>query len=339
MTSLNRRQFTRSLLALPAAALVGTGLGSLAPAAASAAPADWNTHFLADTLSGNIMHQVRYGGGNWNARWNEIAPSTNALYALSAAGIAKDLHVVACIGETGPKHAIRNADGSWKAFSPIPSQSGPTGLVDRMAAASVGTVLHVFAAMRWSGDLYHTVRNEDGTWWANWKLLRTFTSIDYLAAARVGTTIDTAVVSNGEIVHAIRSSGGTWSGWGNIESAAGEIGDIRGVTLAGIGSSLHVVALTNAYSIHHAIRNVDATWQRFREVPGFTSRGPFAASAANAGGELQLGVLELADGKQVGTHTIRHADGTWQTVRSIPTAGLPATDNDLAMVALAATPR
>ncbi|GAA2167395.1 MULTISPECIES: hypothetical protein [Glycomyces] len=339
MTSLDRRQFTRSLLALPAAALVGTGLGALAPAAASAAPADWNTHFLADTLSGNIMYQMRAGDGSWNTRWNEIAPNPYALYSLSAVGISKDVHVAACIGEEGPKHAIRNGtDGSWTAFSPIPSQSGPTGIV-RVAATSVDSQLHVFAATRDSGDLYHTVRNADGTWWASWKLLRTFSSIDHIATTRVGTTIDTAVVSNGEILHSIRSSGGTWSGWGNIESAAGEIGDINEVTLAGIGSNLHVVALASAYRIYHGIRRADATWQRFQQVPVFSGKLPFTASAANAGGELQLGVGELIDGKQVGRHTIRRADGTWQSVRSIPTAGLPTTDNDLATLSLAATPR
>ncbi|GAA2124150.1 hypothetical protein [Glycomyces algeriensis] len=342
MTSLNRRQFNRSLLALPAAALVGTGLGSLAAGTASAAPADWNTQFLAGTLGSNIMRQTRYGGGSWNARWNEIAPDPvhKALYSISAAGISSALHIVACIGEEGPKHAVRNtADGSSTPFSPIPSQSGPTGIV-LVAAASVGTQLHVFASIRDSGDLYHTVRNGDGTWWASWKRLRSFANgIEHIATAKVGTTIDTAVVSNGEILHAIRSSGGTWTGWGNIEGAAGEIGDVNEVTLAGIGSSLHVVAMTTRYGLHHAIRRADATWQRFQEPAVLEGRIPFSASAANAGGELQLGILELSDGKQVASHTIRRADGTWQPVRFISTAGLTDTDDDLANLVLAVTPR
>ena len=82
-----------------------------------------------------------------------------------------------------------------------------------------------------------------------------------------------------------------------------------------------------------------ATWQRFRAVPVFSDKVPFTVSAANAGGELQLGVGELIDGKQVARHTIRRADGTWQPVRSIPTTGLPGTDNDIATFALAVTPR
>jgi hypothetical protein len=339
MTSLDRRQFNRSLLALPAAALVGTGLGSLAPAAASAAPADWNTHFLADTLSSNLMYQMRAGDGGWNARWNEIAPGTHTFYYIAAAGISKDLHIITSFGNGDPVHRFRNGtDGSWTPFSAIPSQSGPTGIV-RVAAASVNSQLHVFAATRDSGDLYHTVRNGDGTWWNSWKLVRTFASIDHLATTRVGTTIDTAIVSNGEIVHAIRSSGGTWTGWGNIEGAAGEVGNIREVTLAGIGSNLHVIALTSAYDMYHAIRRADATWQRFREVAVFSGLYPFAVSAVNAGGELQLGVGELVDGKQIARHTIRRADGTWQPVRSIPTAGLPATDSDIATLTLAVTSR
>jgi hypothetical protein len=84
---------------------------------------------------------------------------------------------------------------------------------------------------------------------------------------------------------------------------------------------------------------VDATWQRFREVAVLEGRIPFSTSAANAGGELQLGVLELVDGKQVASHTIRRTDGTWQPVRFISTAGLPETDNDIATLVLAVTSR
>jgi hypothetical protein len=338
MTSLNRRQFNRSLLALPAAALVGTGLGSLAPAAASAAPTDWNTHFLADTLGGDLMRQMRAGDGTWDASWREVHSNTTGIYSVSSVGISRDLHVVAAFDEGVPKHFFRNGtDGPWTVPSYIPSQSGPPGIL-RVAATSVNSQLHVFAANRDGGRLYHTVRDADGTWWDSWELVQTFGRIDHIATTRVGTTIDTAVVSYGEILHAIRDSNGTWSSWGNIEGAAGEVGNIRSVTLAGIGSNLHVVALTSLYRIHHAIRRADASWQRFREVSVFSGLYPFSASAVNAGGEMQLGVVDLVDGKQFVKHTIRRADGTWQPVRSVPTAGLGAT-TDVMTVSLAVTPR
>jgi hypothetical protein len=208
----------------------------------------------------------------------------------------------------------------------------------RVATTSVGSQLHVFAATRDSGDLYHTVRNADGTWWDSWQLVRTFASIDHIATTKVGTTIDTAIVSNGEIIHAIRASNGTWTGWGNIEGAAGEVGDITEVTMAGIGSNLHVVALTSAYDTFHAIRRADASWVRFREVAVFNDKYAFGASAVNAGGELQLGVCELIDGKQIIKHTIRRADGTWQPLRAVSTAGLIANDG-VATLSLAVTSR
>src|SRR5687767_8511285 len=107
MTSFDRRQFHRSLLAVPAAALVGSGLGALAPAAASAAPADWNAQFLAGQANGELMHQLRAGDGTWQPSWNKVA-TPNATYRVSCAGISKDLHIVAAIGSGAPSHGIRN---------------------------------------------------------------------------------------------------------------------------------------------------------------------------------------------------------------------------------------
>jgi len=329
MTALDRRQFNRSLLAVPAAALLGTGLGALAPAAASAAPADWNAHLLAGQANGELMHQTRAGDGTWKPRWTEVDTASGTLYYMSSAGIAKDLHVVASINGEPPKHCFRSGtDGSWTAFGLIPSLSGPTGAA-QVAVTSLDDKLHVFAA---SGTgLYHTVRNVDGSWWASWKLLRTFASISHIATTRVGTTIDTAVVTNGEILHAIRSSGGTWTGWGNVESGAGEIGAISRVALAGIGSQLQVVALTGSGDLYHAIRKADATWQQFKRMTAFANYTPIAIGAANVGGETQVAVIDLTATSQVIRHTIRSADGTWQPIRTVPATGLTANPGDLAL--------
>jgi len=335
MTSLNRRQFNRSLLAVPAAALVGTRLGALAPAAASAAPADWNAHVLAGLANGDLMHQTRAGDGTWKPSWEEVDTPTATLYRVSCVGLSKDLHVVAALNNGAPSHGVRNrSDGSWTAFSPIPSQSGPTTGAPHVAVTSLASKLHVFGASEGGSTLYHTVRNEDGSWQPRWVTLRTFGSIiSHVATARVGTTIDTAVVTDGKLFHAIRASDGTWSNWGNIEGAAGDIAnDVLDVALAGIGAQLHVVALSGSSEVYHAIRRGDGSWQRFRKVTAFSNYSPFAISAANVGGEMQVGIIDFtANASQIIRHNIRRSDGSWTPVRTVRATGLTDAPGVLAL--------
>ncbi len=334
MTSLNRRQFNRALIAVPAATLVGTGVGVLASRTVSAAPADWDAHLLAGVPSSpGLKHQTRAGDGTWKPSWEEASTPGAALYSLSCAGISKDLHVVASVdGNTVSHCARRGSDGSWTAFRPIPLQSGPTG-APGVAVASLGKALHVFGCSERGNTLYHTVRDTDGNWQPSWVTLRTFgTLISQVATARVGTTIDTAVVTDGNLFHAIRASDGTWSNWGNIESAAGQIENgVLEVALAGIGSQLHVVALSSSMDAYHAIRRADGSWQRFRKVTAFANYSPYSVSAANVGGELQVAIIDWADSKQILRHNIRRTDGSWTPVRSIPGTGLTGRTGNLAL--------
>jgi len=335
MTSISRRQFNRSLLAVPAAAVVGTGLGALASAAASAAPADWNAHVLAGQANGDLMHQTRAGDGTWKPSWVEVDTSPpRTLYRVSCVGMSKDLHLVAALNNGAPSHGVRNgSDGSWTAFSPIPSQSGPTTGAPHVAVASLGRELHVFGASEGGRTLYHTVRNEDASWQPRWVTLRTFGRISHVATARVGTTIHTAVVTDGKLLHAIRASDGTWSNWGNIESAAGDIAnDVLDVALAGIGAQLHVVVVSGSSEVYHAIRRGDGSWQRFRQVAAFSNYSPVDISAANVGGEMQVGIIDFtANASQIIRHNIRRSDGSWTAVRTVRATGLTDAPGVLAL--------
>lgn len=337
MTSLNRRQFNRSLLAVPAAALVGTGLGALTPAAASAAPADFNAELLALQSNGELMHQTRAGDGSWKPRWNEAGTDPGDIAFAACAGISKDLHVLVSLDRDAgrnPRHCFRNGtDGSWSTFSEIPVDGGPQGTAT-LAMTSLGSQLHVIATN--DGTLHHAVRNGDGSWQASWSELRTFASISDLAITKVGTTLDVAVVKDGEILHSIRASDGTWSSWGNVESAAGEIGNIGGVTLAGVGAALHVFAVDGSGFLHHAIRRGDGTWRRFQRVTAFTeSLGRLInLTAANVGGVVQFACVDL--GTRSIRHAIRNTDGTWSRVGTVRADGLTDTpDPGLALTATA----
>ncbi|GAA1659888.1 hypothetical protein GCM10009830_01140 [Glycomyces endophyticus] len=331
MTEIDRRRFHKTLLAVPAA-LLGTGLGSLAPAAASAAPADWNAHLLTGLANGGLMHRTRAGSGSWDPEWSGL-DTDGTLYYVAASGVSTDLHVVASINGTAPRHRFRSAaDGTWTPFETIPSASGTTG-VAQVAATSLDGRLHVFTAA--NGAVRHTSRGADGTWDASWVRLRTFTSITHLAATRVGSTLHVAAVVDGAIFLNIRAADGTWGSWANVENSAGQIGDVSRVALAGTGAQLQVIARTSDYLLHHAIRKGDGTWQRFAKPAALSGLKPIAISAANVGGETQLGLIDLTGAGQVVKHTIRRTDGTWQKVGTVSSAGMATAPGELA---LAGTP-
>lgn len=334
MTSLNRREFNRSLLAVPAAALVGTGLGALTPAAASAAPADWNAQLLALQTNGELMHQTRAGDGTWKPSWDEVGDDAGEIASVAGAGIDQDLHVVVSMQRDAgrnPRHCYRNGtDGSWTTFSEIPVDGGPQGTAT-LAMTSLNRQLHVIATN--DGTVHHAVRNADGIWQNSWSELRAFESISDLAITRVGSTLDVAVVVNGTILHSIRASDGTWSGWGNVERAAGEIGWVGEVTLAGVGAALHVFAVDGSGFLHHAIRRGDGTWRPFMRVAAFTeSLGRLMnLAAANVGGAVQFACVDF--GTRSVRHAIRSADGTWSRVGSVRPTGLTDKPGGLALTA------
>lgn len=335
MTAIDRRQFNRSLLAVPAAALLGTGLGALAPAAASAAPADWDAHFLAGMANGELLHRTRTGDGSWGTGWEKATTPPATLYRVSCVGLNGNLHTVATLNSGTPDYGVRrSADGSWTDFTPIPSASGPTTGAVHVAVTALNGELHVFGASEGGGTLYYTVRNADGVWQPRWVSLKTFGRISHIATTRVGSTIDTAVIADGKLFHAIRASDGTWSGWGNIEGAAGDIGDPYDVAVAGIGSQLHVMALNGSSDVFHAIRSADGTWQPFRKAAVFNDFTPFVVSAANVGGELQVGIIDIAaNGTQAVRHSIRRTDGSWQTAGTVSRSGFTDEPGVLAMAA------
>jgi hypothetical protein len=332
MTALDRRKFTRSLLAVPAAALVGTGLGALAPAAASAA-AGWETQFLAGQANGELKHRWRRVNGSDGPAWDPVDTPGGTLYRVSCVGVAEDLHVVATLNSGTPDYGVRHgADDSWTEFTPIPSLGGPTAGAVHVAVTALDGELHIFGADEGGTTLYHTVRGVQGAWQLRWKALRNFGRITQIATTRVGTTIDTAVVADGKLLHAIRKADGTWTGWGNIESAAGDIENLLHVALAGIGSQLHVLAVNGSGEVYHAVRRVDATWRQFRRVSVFDQYPTFVVSAANVGGELQVGAIHRhpAGGQGV-RYSIRGSDGTWELARTLSGSGFTDEPGALAM--------
>lgn len=318
MASLDRRTFNRSLLAVPAAALAGASLGALAPAAASAAPADWDAQYVAGAGGQPLQHRTRSGAdGKWTPSWNPVDGAH--AFNVSCVGMYNGLNVVASNINEVPSHGIRAADGTWSDFTPIPSTSAPTG-VPNIAATARANALHVFAATYGAANLYTTTRDKNGNWSPRWSAVKSFTGVTNVATTRVDSAIATAVTTDEDKLHlSFQASDGTWGGWGNVGNAAGSIGGFYNVALAGVGKQLHVFALSQTRGgIFHAIRRADGSWRQFRTLSVFGERRPSRFSAANVGGEIHVAIVEItASNNQVIRYSVRRTDGSWLSLGTI----------------------
>ncbi|WP_371616485.1 transglycosylase family protein [Streptomyces sp. NBC_00454] len=117
------------------------------------------------------------------------------------------------------------------------------------------------------------------------------------------------VNGGGAIYHGLRNADGTWSGFGNIASQAGDIGTVGSIADAGVNGDTHVVAVGGNGHIYHTIRLANGTWGTFGDVNAAAGSlaGVSKVSAVSTGTEVS--VLAVADGKL--NHSVRHADGTW----------------------------
>ncbi|WP_328299405.1 transglycosylase family protein [Streptomyces sp. NBC_00435] len=117
------------------------------------------------------------------------------------------------------------------------------------------------------------------------------------------------VNGGGAIFHGLRKADGTWTGFGNIESQAGDIGTVGSVADAGLNGDTHVVAVGGNGHVYHTIRLANGSWGTFGDVDAAAGAlGPVTkVSAVTIGTDVN--VLAVADGKL--NHSVRHFDGSW----------------------------
>ncbi|QGV77322.1 trypsin-like serine protease [Streptomyces ficellus] len=142
----------------------------------------------------------------------------------------------------------------------------------------------------------------------------------WMLQTRSGKT-STLLQSGANLYQGLRLADGSWTGFTDVQSAAGDIGGIRTATAAGIGSSTHVVAVGTDGRLHHTIRRIDGTWTQFGdigEVAGVLG-SLTQVSAVSVGNDLH--VLALANGKVF--HTLRNASGHWSPFGDISTVTGP----------------
>ncbi|WP_371675477.1 trypsin-like serine protease [Streptomyces sp. NBC_01276] len=124
-----------------------------------------------------------------------------------------------------------------------------------------------------------------------------------------GWKAETLVQADSTLYQGIRLNDGSWTGFTDVQSKAGNIGGVRTAAVAGIDRDTHVVALGGDGRLHHTIRKADGTWGVFGDVNAAASSlsGITQVSTVSIGTDLH--VVAIAGGKVF--HTVRNAAGNW----------------------------
>ncbi|MEU8463958.1 trypsin-like serine protease [Streptomyces sp. NPDC029003] len=125
-----------------------------------------------------------------------------------------------------------------------------------------------------------------------------------------------ALVQSGtSLYQGVRLADGSWTGFEDVQSKAGNLGGIRSSAVAGMNGDTHVLAISNSGGLFHTVRNQNGTWGGFGDVFSVAnSLGSLTqVSATSIGNDLH--VVAVADGKAF--HTVRNAAGQWTPFRDI----------------------
>ncbi len=213
-------------------------------------------------------------------------------------------------------HAVMSLDGRWESFDLIDSEidgfvgASATEVGGALALVGVGT----------DGELYHTQRRADGSW-GPFAGLRDRVPFggprEFYGAACSGARETLELVglgSDGRLYHATCDSEGRWRDHFEAIDTESHRGPdaFAAAACAGVGDSLHLVALDESGRLHHTLRDNDSGWQDLRglsQLYDAPARFISIDCAAVWGGSLH--VVGLGSDAQL-YHTIRFPDGSWQ---------------------------
>lgn len=207
----------------------------------------------------NTRLRIRHADG----RWSDLStPFRHHAGQNSVAAVNGELHVVRQSDVSGfpTSHAARRADGSWYSAPSMPVRGVPK------AVATNGMLEVLFA----DGDsVMSTTLRADGTWTPATPATSFPAGVrSYgLEVARVGADLHVvARAEGGAMLHAIRRSTGTWTGWGDVGAETGVPGRIIDTAVTASRNTLHLAVTTETGGLFHAIRFENGTWQRFADV-------------------------------------------------------------------------
>lgn len=234
-------------------------------------------------------------------------------------------------------HEIRDGNGNWSGFEPLAGVGGaPTFAASRVAVGGFADGSLQAIAIGNDGNLYHTIRNKDGSW-QSWNPTAgaggapTFQASS-IAVAAINDPSDTvhngdldvaAVGNDGLLYFNIRYRDGNWQGW---QPTAGAYGAptfaAKGVAMTGMpDDTMQIIAIGNDGNLYHNIRNdTSGVWQGWAPMAGASGAPSFQASVVAITGLDDDSAQVIAVGNTgLIYHNIREKDGNWQGWN--PTAG------------------
>jgi hypothetical protein len=186
-----------------------------------------------------LWHAIRRADGTWSPfsdlTWVARSPDEFSNVSVSVDSTTGELHVVGTTySDSKLWHAIRRANGTWSYFGAVPAPY--PGAVFSSASVSVNSAtdeLHL-AGVTPDGNLWHTVRQANGTW----------SPFVFLPGQGPGSAVSIAAnPSSGELQlvtfqagyylwHTIRRADGTWLPYLQVP------GFLPGCTLSAIAAAL-----------------------------------------------------------------------------------------------------
>jgi hypothetical protein len=181
--------------------------------------------------------------------------------------------------------------------------------------------LHVCATTI-QGGVLHAIRYQNGNWTGFGDVLAATGSspgfIMDVDCAGFGSDLQIAMTSiDGKLFHAIRLGNGAWTGLGDVENAAGQIGTARKVTVTNFVGELNLTTVTNIpLSVQfNTIRHSNGSWGPFVTPPNNIT----VYDQAAAGAQDFLHLLSI-DTTGVIMHRTRDTVANWGPVGNVYTA-------------------
>ena len=216
--------------------------------------------------------------------------TTNTVNATTLAITGKGADVL-CKGDTGGP--LLNAAGEIVGINSRSWQGGCLGIAP--SETRTGAV---------------SVRTDDlGEW------------IDGYRSRASGWKTATAVQSGSSLYQGVRLPDGSWTGFTDVQTKAGDLKGIRSSAVVGMNGDTHLLAISNNGGLFHTIRKEDGTWSTFGDVFAVanTLGNLTQVTATNIGYDLH--VVAVADGKIF--HTVRNAAGQWTKFGDVAGAAGP----------------
>lgn len=307
--------------------------------------------------SGPMFHQVRDTEGNWSG----FQPLAGYLTTLP--GDARDMSVAAMpdgsaqvliVGaDGGVYHEVRNPDGNWTGFQPLPGMGTPdTAQASRVAIAGLPDGSAQVLIIGADGGVYHQKRDHDGNW-TGFAPVAGMNTTDMakggdvaIAGLEDGSAQILIIGADGGVYHEIRKPDGEWTGFrplagiGTTDTAKGSRVAIAGLPdgssqvliIGADGGVYHQARYPERYVIPDADPNAvrvctdtNGCWSGFRPLAGMGTTDPARGGDVAIAGMPDESAQVLIVGADGGIyHQVRDGEGEWTGFR--PLAGQGTTE-------------